>query len=68
MKNLIWREELDRADRAKFIPQVDYLEKELSYIHRYLDIKWGDIKRFLEIVPELYPPFLNFIKKEMGKW
>lgn len=151
MRDLMRREELDRADRAKFIPQVDYLEKELSYLsdyqrnvdwkvyqsqrskrleierwveciinvtldiskmlltisgeeipetsreilfqigshiyqergkaegfselakirntlaHRYLDIKWGDIKRFLEIVPELYPPFLNFIKKEMGK-
>ena len=142
---------MDRADKAKFIPQVDYLEKELSYLsdyqrtidwkvyqlqrskrleierwveciinatldiskmlltisgeeipetsreilfqigshiyhelgkaegfselakirntlaHRYLDIKWGDIKRFLEIVPELYPPFLNLIKKEMEK-
>ena len=25
--------------------------------HRYLDIKWGDIKRFLEIAPESYSPF-----------
>jgi uncharacterized protein YutE (UPF0331/DUF86 family) len=25
--------------------------------HRYLDIRWGDIKRFLEIAPESYSPF-----------
>ena len=142
---------MDRADRAKLIPHVDYLEKELSYLsnyeknvdwkvyqsqrskrleierwveciinatldiskmlltilgeeitetsreilfqigsriynelgkaedfselakirntlaHRYLDIKWGDIKRFLEIVPDLCPPFLDFVKKEIEK-
>ncbi len=35
--------------------------------HRYLDLKWNDIKRFLEIAPLLYPSFLNFIKKQIGK-
>ena len=34
---------------------------------RYLDMKWGDIKRFIQIAPQLYPPFLNFIKKEIEK-
>jgi uncharacterized protein YutE (UPF0331/DUF86 family) len=35
--------------------------------HRYLDMKWEDIKRFLQIAPQLYPPFLNVIKKEIEK-
>jgi len=35
--------------------------------HRYLDLKWNDIKRFLEIAPSLYPSFLNFIKRQVGK-
>jgi uncharacterized protein YutE (UPF0331/DUF86 family) len=35
--------------------------------HRYLDMKWGDIKRFLQIAPQLFPRFLNFIKKEIEK-
>ena len=35
--------------------------------HRYLDMKWEDIKRFLQIAPQLYPPFLNFIKNEIEK-
>jgi uncharacterized protein YutE (UPF0331/DUF86 family) len=35
--------------------------------HRYLDIKWGNIKRFLEIAPELYFPFLDFINIEIEK-
>jgi len=35
--------------------------------HRYLDMKWGDIKRFLQIAPQLYPRFLNFVKKEIIK-
>ena len=32
-----------------------------------IDLKWNDIKRFLEIAPLLYPSFLNFIKKQIGK-
>ncbi len=35
--------------------------------HRYLDLKWNDIKRFLEIAPSLYPSFLDFIKRQKGK-
>lgn len=33
--------------------------------HRYLDLRWNDIKRFLEIAPKFYPAFLNFIKSEI---
>jgi uncharacterized protein YutE (UPF0331/DUF86 family) len=35
--------------------------------HRYLDLRWNDIKRFLEIAPILFPPFLDFIKKQIEK-
>lgn len=35
--------------------------------HRYLDLRWNDIKRFLEIAPTFYPPFLDFMKKEIEK-
>jgi uncharacterized protein YutE (UPF0331/DUF86 family) len=35
--------------------------------HRYLDLRWKDIKRFLEIAPLLYPQFISFVKKEIEK-
>ena len=35
--------------------------------HRYLDVKWEDIKRFLQLVPELYPLFFGFVRKEIEK-
>jgi uncharacterized protein YutE (UPF0331/DUF86 family) len=35
--------------------------------HRYLDVKWEDIKRFLQLVPELYPLFFDFVRKEIEK-
>ncbi len=33
--------------------------------HRYLDIRWQDIKRFIKIAQELYPVFIPYLKKEM---
>ena len=35
--------------------------------HRYLDIKWQDIKKFFQIGPKLYPVFLDYIKKELER-
>lgn len=35
--------------------------------HRYLDVKWEDIKRFLQLVHERYPLSLYFVKKELEK-
>lgn len=151
MRRIIGGEDLNPEDRSKFIPHVEYLEKELSFFegykreidwkvyqsqrskrleverwvecvinatlditkmlltireeeipetsreilfqigshiynseeeaealselakirntlaHRYLDIKWQDIKRFFQIVPNLYPRFLDYIKKEMER-
>lgn len=34
--------------------------------HRYLDIKWQDIKIFLQLASEIYPAFLEYVKKELG--
>jgi uncharacterized protein YutE (UPF0331/DUF86 family) len=34
--------------------------------HHYLDIKWEDIKRFIDLVPTLYPLFLGYIKKQLN--
>ena len=151
MRHIIRVEELRQADRSKFIPHIEYLEKELSFLeiyereidwkvyqsqrskrleverwieclinavldiskmlvtireedlpetsrevlfrigshifkmeeevetfselakirntlaHRYLDMKWQDIKRFFQIAPNLYPPFLDYIKGEMER-
>lgn len=36
-----------------------------TFAHHYLDIKWEDIKRFMDLVPKLYPLFLGYIKKEL---
>ena len=35
--------------------------------HRYLDMKWEDIKRFIQLVPECYPRFVGFARKEARK-
>lgn len=35
--------------------------------HRYLDIKWQDIKRFFQMASKLYPAFLDYIKNEVQK-
>ncbi|NUQ57594.1 MAG: DUF86 domain-containing protein [Candidatus Paceibacter sp.] len=33
--------------------------------HRYLDIRWQDIKMFLQIASKIYPPFLEYVKHEI---
>lgn len=33
--------------------------------HRYLDIRWRDIRRFLQVAPTLYPAFIYYVKKAM---
>lgn len=35
--------------------------------HRYLDIRWQDIKKFLQIAQGIYPAFLNYIKEEVER-
>jgi len=33
--------------------------------HRYLDIRWNDIKSFMQKAEDIYPPFLEYVKKEL---
>ena len=54
-----------KEDEAETFSELARIRNTLA--HRYLDMKWGDIKRFIQIAPQLYPPFLNFIKKEIEK-
>lgn len=55
----------NKEEEAEAFSELAKIRNTLA--HRYLDMKWGDIKRFLRIAPQLYPPFLNFIKKEIEK-
>lgn len=55
----------NREEEAEALSELAKIRNTLA--HRYLDIKWQDIKRFFQIVPNLCPPFLDYIKKEMEK-
>lgn len=55
----------NREEAAEALSELAKVRNALA--HRYLDIRWQDIKRFFQIVPELYPAFLNHIKKEMER-
>lgn len=53
----------DREERALAFSELAKIRNTLA--HRYLDLRWGDIKRFMQVVPEMYPAFINFVRKEM---
>jgi len=53
----------DSEKEAEMFSELAKIRNTLA--HRYLDIRWADIKRFFQIVPKLYPSFLDYIKKEM---
>ncbi len=55
----------DREVKAEAFSELAKIRNTLA--HRYLDVKWEDIKRFLQLVPELYPLLLDFVKKEVEK-
>ena len=55
----------DREVKAEAFSELAKIRNTLA--HRYLDVKWEDIKRFLQLVPELYPLFLDFVKREVEK-
>jgi len=55
----------DKEEEAENFSELAKIRNTLA--HRYLDMKWGDIKRFLQIAPQLFPTFLNFIKIEIEK-
>jgi len=53
----------DSEEDAESFSELAKIRNTLA--HRYLDTKWHDIKRFLEIAPKLLSPFLKFIKQEV---
>lgn len=55
----------DKEEEAQAFSELAKIRNTLA--HRYLDLRWIDIKRFLQIAPELYPRFLEFVKKEIEK-
>ncbi|MFH1563830.1 MAG: HepT-like ribonuclease domain-containing protein [Nitrospirota bacterium] len=60
MASFIYEEE----DKSLTFSELAKIRNTLA--HRYLDIRWEDIKRFLQMAPELYPPFLKHINQELG--
>lgn len=55
----------NREEEAETFSELAKIRNTLA--HRYLDIKWQDIKRFFQIVFKLYPAFLDYIKKELER-
>lgn len=55
----------EKEEQAEAFSEFAKIRNTLA--HRYLDIKWNDIKRFMKLAPELYPSFLRFIKKELTR-
>lgn len=55
----------DKEVRAEAFSELAKIRNTLA--HRYLDMKWEDIKRFLQLVPDVYPDFIVFVKKETEK-
>lgn len=52
----------EKEEEALSFSEFVKIRKTLA--HRYLDIKWNDIKKFMQLAPKLYPPFLNYIIKK----
>jgi len=55
----------ETEEEAEIFSELAKIRNTLA--HRYLDLRWSDIRRFLQLVPKLYPPFLEFVKKEIEK-
>ncbi|MBI4972446.1 MAG: DUF86 domain-containing protein [Candidatus Omnitrophica bacterium] len=55
----------DKEEDAHIFSQLAKIRNTLA--HRYLDVKWQDIKKFINVARTLYPAFLNNIKNELKK-
>ena len=55
----------ETEEEAEIFSELAKIRNTLA--HRYLDLRWSDIRRFLQLVPKLYPPFLEFVKREIEK-
>ena len=53
----------DAEVKAEIFSELAKIRNTLA--HRYLDMKWEDIKRFLQLVPKSYPPFVDYVKKKV---
>ncbi len=59
MASLIFDKEAD----AEIFSEMAKIRNTLA--HRYLDMRWEDIKRFIVIAQELYPDFITYLKGEI---
>lgn len=57
--SLVYKEE----EKAETFSKLAKTRNTLA--HRYLDIRWQDIKSFMLIAQDIYPPFLEYVKKEI---
>ena len=57
------KKELSFLSLYEYEKEVDWKVYQSPLAHRYLDIRWQDIKRFFHIAFNLYPAFLDYIKK-----
>ena len=53
----------DREDEAEMFSELARIRNTLA--HRYLDLRWQDIKRFFEVSSAQVPAFIDYIKKEI---
>jgi len=53
----------DKEDEAEKFSEAAKIRNTLA--HRYLDLRWQDIKRFIAIAQELYPAFISYLKGEV---
>jgi len=55
----------NKEEEAEALSELARIRNTLA--HRYLDIRWQDIKRFFQILPKLSPAFLIYIKEELER-
>lgn len=55
----------DKEEDAETFSELAKIRNTLA--HRYLDMRWQDIKMFLQMAPNLLYPFLDYIKNELKK-
>lgn len=55
--SLVYKEE----EKAETFSKLAKTRNTLA--HRYLDIRWQDIKSFMQTAQDIYPPFLEYMKK-----
>ncbi len=54
----------EKESDAEAFSQLAKIRNTLA--HRYLDIRWQDIKIFIKLSPKLYPEFMEHIKTKIG--